>query len=170
VARHCFASRWNVTSPHDRRDRYSGLLDFARAVLEHQRTFRQVRSGSTRFCCQIGSHAGVAGLCAFPCSLDLSIWPGRDTAFSCFAVNRSSNLCAGALRCDLVAENTRHRVEPRCGVEAGAQASGTWPLQIYAPSHLHRPSAHGSGNGHSFGIGCCICGASIIRGRFLDKT
>ena len=44
------------------------------------------------------------------------------------------------------------------------------PYQFYAPSHLHRPSAHGPGNCYCLRFTDCVCGARFVRGGFLDKT
>lgn len=155
---------------HDHRNPDTGVLGFPRGVLEHQRPLHQVRRGTTEFCGQAGPDAGMVGLRPVHCSLGAPVRPGRDTANSRLGFDRRGHLRTGPLSGHLVAPGAGRRVEPGRRAEARAQASGTRPLQVYAPPHLYWPPTDGRGNGHCFGLARCVCGASLVRGGVLYKT
>src|ERR1035437_6654022 len=112
----------------------------------------------------------MAGLRPVRRGLGAPVWPGRDAAYSLFGFGRGGHLCAGAVRRHLVAQSAGHRMEPGRRVEARTQAGGIRPLQVCAPSHLHRASADGPRNGCCLGLAGCVRGAGVVRGRVLDKT
>lgn len=139
----------------------SGVLGSARGVLEHQ--CRSIKSAAEpqSFAARLARMPVWLGFVLFIAAWaqPIGIVAIRRTVFSDPV---GVAICSfGPVWGDLVAQNAGYRVEPGCRIKARAQARARRPLSVYAPSHLHRRSAHGTGNGHclrlaSFAVGFWI--------------